>query len=296
MKHNHNAIVDVAQAAAAYTQSYFQQVEQPVQWTVPLDENHQLGMIGNTHDGSVVLTVWRQTVNDRQDHALMRATFDSRFGAGLVGGISTAFGHSLSVPLYAASEAHALAAAVDYLRRELDRVAWPASAGTPVMPALAGDARSLSGDARQAERDLARLADACGLGTLPAGARQFDLLFDDLPGRITLHPSNCLLLADFFLYDAAVLQGPLRQAVSKSALLINQTALGGHACAVGMDSREFITSTGRILLDRLDDAIWPRWLQHQVTQARDTRDLVKRLSLEGAQISYTTTFIPEKSG
>ncbi|MNT43967.1 hypothetical protein D3C72_1804660 [compost metagenome] len=81
-------------------------------------------------------------------------------------------------------------------------------------------------------------------------------------------------------------QGSLRRAVIKGALLINQNALRGNAFAIGLDSRDFVTATGRIALDRLDDDIWPRWLQYQVTQALDTRALVQRLALENAQIAF----------
>ncbi|MFY2027239.1 hypothetical protein ACOTDE_25810 [Achromobacter xylosoxidans] len=97
-----------------------------------------------------------------------------------------------------------------------------------------------------------------------------------------------MLLTDFFLHDAAALQGALRRAVIKSALLINQNALRGHAYVVGLDSRQFITATGRIALTSLDDDTWPRWLQYQVAQASDTRALVRNLALEDAQIAYGT--------
>jgi hypothetical protein len=285
-----NSLSDIAQAAAQYAQAHFHtgDTEQPALWAVPLDDNHQGGLARNAHDGSVVLTAWRHAFNDApgfddpQGEALLRRGFDTRLGAGLIGGISPELGPSLSLPLYAACDAQALHDIADTLLRELDRLAGPHPDATP--PAALP--RGPQGDARQAERDLARLALACGLDTLPSGARQFDLLFDDLPGRVTLHPDNRRLLIDFFLHDAAALQGSLRRAVIKSALLINQNALRGHAYVVGLDSRQFVTGSGRIALERLDDDTWPRWLQYQLAQAQDTRALVRDLALEGAQISF----------
>ncbi|MCG3102098.1 hypothetical protein MAQ58_22060, partial [Enterobacter sp. DRP3] len=67
-----------------------------------------------------------------------------------------------------------------------------------------------------------------------------------------------------------------------------QNALRGHAYVVGLDSRQFITATGRVALTSLDDDTWPRWLQYQVAQASDTRALVRNLALEDAQIAYGT--------
>ncbi|WP_395757352.1 hypothetical protein [Achromobacter sp. EB05] len=286
----HNSLSDFARAAAQYAQAHVDSsdTEQPAQWAVPLDDHHQLGMTRNAQDGSVVLTAWRHAFNDApgfddpQGEALLRRSFDTRLGAGLIGGISPELGPSLSLPLYAACDTQALHDIADALLRELDRLARPDPDATP--PATLP--RGPQGDARQAERDLARLAQACGLDTLPSGARQFDLLFDDLPGRVTLHPDNQRLLTDFFVHDAATLQGSLRRAVIKGALLINQNALLGHAYVMGLDSRQFVTGTGRIALHRLDDDTWPRWLQYQVAQAQDTRALVRDLALEGAQISF----------
>lgn len=294
----HNSISDIARAAAETTHAVFHpagDAAPPAQWAVALDDQHRLGMTVNAHDGSVVLSAWRRIFNDDpgvddlQGEALLRRSFDTRLGAGLVGGIAPELGASLSLPLYDACDADPLEAAADALLRELDRMERDPGSVPGAMPVVPADARSLRGDAQRAERDLARLAQGCGLETLPAGARQFDLLFDDLPGRITLHPSNRLVLADFFLHDAAALRGSLRRAVIKSALLINQAGLRGHPYAVGLDSRGFMTATGRIALDRLDDDIWPRWLQYQVTQALETRALIKSLSLENAEISYTGT-------
>ncbi|MGE4437593.1 hypothetical protein [Achromobacter sp.] len=286
-----NSLFDIAQAAAQYTDAHFHagDTQSPAQWAVPLDEHHQIGMTRNAQDGSVVLSAWRHAFGDApgfddpQGEALLRRSFDTRLAAGLIGGISPELGPSLSLPLFAPCDAQALHDIAEHLLRTLDSLHHDAPQTAPSIPPLP---RGPQGDARQAERDLARLARACGLETLPAGARQFDLLFDDLPGRVTLHPSNRLLVTDFFLHDAAALQGSLRRAVIKSALLINQNALRGHAYAVGLDSRQFITATGRIALERLDEETWPRWLQYQVTQALDTRALVRGLALEGAQISY----------
>jgi hypothetical protein len=294
----HNSISDIAQAAAEYTHAAFHptgDAAPPAQWAVPLDDQHQLGMAINPQDGSVVLTAWRRAFNDAVDvddllgEALLRRGFDTRMGAGLIGGITPELGASLSLPLYAACDAQPLQAAADALLRELDRMESAPGSDADAMPIVPADARGVLGDAQRAERDLSRLAQSCGLAALPAGSRQFDLLFDDLPGRITLHPSNRLILADFFLHDAVALQGSLRRAVIKSALLINQAALRGHAYVVGLDSRDFVTATGRIAVDRLDDDIWPRWLQYQVTQALDTRALVKNLSLQDAEISFSAT-------
>ncbi|MFJ3463716.1 hypothetical protein [Achromobacter spanius] len=291
----HNPISDIAQAAAEYTHAAFHPPADgapPAQWAAPLDDQHRLGMSINPTDGSVVLTAWRRAFNDAPDtddlagEALLRTSFDTRLGAGLIGGITPELGASLSLPLYAPCDAHPLHAAADALLRELYRMdSAPADDADP-LPAVPADARALLDDAQRAERDLARMAQSCGLEALPSGARHFDLLFDDLPGRITLHPSNRLLIADFFVHDAVALQGSLRRAVIKSALLINQNALRGHAFVMGLDSRDFVTTTGRIALDRLDDDIWPRWLQYQVTQALEARGLVKRLSLENAEISF----------
>lgn len=294
----HNSISDIAQAAAEYTQAAFHpagDTPPPGQWAVPLDDQRQLGMAINANEGSVVLTAWRRAFNDAPDvddlpgEALLRRGFDTRMGAGLIGGISPELGASLSLPLYAACDAPSLQAAADALLRELDRMENAPDSDADAMPLVPADARGMRGDAQRAERDLSRLAQSCGLNALPAGSRQFDLLFDDLPGRITLHPSSHLLLADFFLHDAVALQGNLRRAVIKSALLINQAALRGHAYVIGLDSRDFVTATGRIALDRLDDDLWPRWLQYQVTQALDTRALVKSLSLENAEISFAAS-------
>ncbi|SEJ51498.1 hypothetical protein [Achromobacter sp. NFACC18-2] len=291
----HNPISDIAQAAAEYTHAAFNSPADgapPAQWAAPLDDQHRLGMAINPNDGSVVLTAWRRGFNDAPDtddlagEALLRTSFDTRLGAGLIGGIAPELGASLSLPLYAACDAPPLQAAADALLRELDRMeSAPADDAAP-LPVVPADARAVLGDALRAERDLARLAQSCGVDALPAGARHFDVLFDDLPGRVTLHPSNRLLIVDFFVHDAVALQGSLRRAVIKSALLINQNALRGHAFVVGLDSRDFVTTTGRIALERLDDDIWPRWLQYQVTQALETRGLVKSLSLQNADISF----------
>jgi len=294
----HNSISDVAQAAAEYMQAAFQPPADdapPAQWAVPLDDQHQLGMTANPNEGSVILTAWRRAFNDAPDtddllgEALLRRGYDTRLGAGLIGGITPELGVSLSLPLYAPCDAQALHAATDALLRELDRVDSTTADNPETLPAVPADARAVRGDARQAERDLSRLAQSCGLDALPAGTGHFDLLFDDLPGRVTLHPANRLLVADFFVHDAVTLLGRLRRAVVKSALLINQNALRGHAFVVGLDSRDFVTTSGRIALDRLDDDIWPRWLQYQVTQALETRGLVRSLSLENADISFDGT-------
>ena len=291
----HNSISDIAQAAAEYTRAVVHPAgyaPPPAQWAVPLDDQRQLGMATNPNEGSVVLTAWRRAFQDAPDtddllgDTLLRRTFDTRMGAGLVGGITPELGVSLSVPLYAACDAQPLQDAAEALLRELDQMEDAPGEAADALPLLPADARALPGDAQRAERDLARLAQSCGLDALPAGARQFDLLFDDLPGRITLHPSNRLIVADFYLHDAVAVQGSLRRAVIKGALLINQNALRGNAFAIGLDSRDFVTATGRIALDRLDDDIWPRWLQYQVTQALDTRALVQRLALENAQIAF----------
>ena len=291
----HNSIYDIAQAAAEYTRAVFQpagDASPPAQWAVPLDDQRQLGMAANPNEGSVVLTAWRRAFQDAPDtddlpgEALLRRTFDTRMGAGLVGGITPELGVSLSLPLYAACEAQALQDAAQALLRELDLSEDAPDEAAQTLPPVSADARAQLGDAQRAERDLSRLAQSCGLDALPAGARQFDLLFDDLPGRITLHPSNRYIVADFYLHDAVTLQGNLRRAAIKAALLINQNALRGNAFAIGLDSRDFLAVTGRIALDRLDDDIWPRWLQYQVTQALDTRALVRNLSLENAQISF----------
>lgn len=291
----HNSISDIAQAAAEYTHAVFHPAggtPPPAQWAVPLDDQRHLGMTFNPNEGCAILTAWRRAFHDAPDtddvlgEALLRRGFDTRLGAGLIGGISPELGASLSLPLYAACDAQPLHDAADALLRELDlmeRAPGEAAERLPVAPA---DARAMLGDAQRAERDLSRLAQSCGLDALPAGSRQFDLLFDDLPGRITLHPSNRLAVADFYLHDAVAVQGSLRRAVIKSALLINQNALRGNAFAVGLDSRDFVATTARIALDRLDDDIWPRWLQYQVTQALDTRALVRSLSLDNAEISF----------
>lgn len=291
----HNSISDIAQAAAEYTHAAFHPPVDgapPAQWAVPLDDQHRLGMAANPNDGSVILSAWRRAFNDAPDtddllgEALLRRGFETRLGAGLIGGVTPELGASLSLPLYAPCDAQPLQDAADALLRELDRVDGAAGDEPDALPVVPADARALLGDAQQAERDLSRLAQSCGLDALPAGSRHFDLLFDDLPGRVTLHPSNRLLVVDFFVHDAVALQGSLRRAVIKSALLINQNALRGHAFVVGLDSRDFVTTTGRIALDRLDDDLWPRWLQYQVTQALDTRGLVQSLSLENADISF----------
>lgn len=286
-----NSLSDIAQAAAQYAHAHFHagDTQTPAQWSVPVDEHHQIGMTRNAHDGSIVFSAWRHAFGDApgfddpQGEALLRRSFDTRLAAGLIGGISPELGPCLSLPLFAACDAQALHDIAEYLLRTLDHLQHDEPQATPSAPPLP---RGPQGDARQAERDLARLALACGLEALPAGARQFDLLFDDLPGRVTLHPGNRLLVTDFFLHDGAALQGSLRRAVIKSALLINQNALRGHAYVAALDSRQFFTATGRIALERLDDDTWPRWLQYQVTQALDTRALVRGLALEGAQISY----------
>ncbi len=291
----HNSISDIAQAAAEYTHAAFHPPADgapPAQWAVPLDDQRRLGMAANPNDGSVILTAWQRAFNDAPDaddllgESLLRSGFETRLGAGLIGGITPELGASLSLPLYAPCDAQPLQAAAEVLLRELDRAENAPGDDPEALPVVPADARAMLGDAQRAERDLSRLAQGCGLDALPPGARHFDLLFEDLPGRVTLHPSNRLLIVDFFLHDAVALQGSLRRAVIKTALLINQNALRGHALVVGLDSRDFVTTTGRIALDRLDDDIWPRWLQYQVTQALETRGLVKSLSLENADISF----------
>ncbi|MBJ7262312.1 MAG: hypothetical protein JHC61_00600, partial [Burkholderiaceae bacterium] len=191
---------------------------------------------------------------------------------------------SLSLPLYEASSPAALQTAAEYLLQMLDHL--DSQDAIAAMPDIEGDALHILGDHTEASLGFERLARACNVESSALEQRNFDLLFGDLPGRVTLHPTDRLVLVDFFLYDAVLLQGSLRRIVIKSLLDLNQAMLYGHAFAVGLDNRDFVTSTGRIRLDRLDDDIWLRWLQYQVEQALATRDLIERLSFEGAEIQY----------
>ena len=291
-----NSIADIANAAAEQLDIHFHGADdsqQPVQWAVPLDSQHQVGMTINAHDGCMIFSVWRRSFNNKpdvvnaQDEALLRRGFNTRLGAGLIGGSTAELGHSLNLPLYGACDVHALQYTIEILARELDRLEREPGSRAPALPPFASDARYQLGNAAHAEHVLARFAQSCGVDAMPPGTRQFDVLFDDLPGRIKLHPSARLLLADFFIHDLAMLQGAMRHVIVKSALLINQAALRGRSYVVSLDSRDFLVGTGRILLEGLNDELFSHWLQYQVMQALDMRALVKRLSLEGAQISLT---------
>lgn len=290
-----NSISDFARAAAEYVQAYFESAgsELPAQWAAPVDDDRSLGMRRNGKDGSLLLTAWQRfpfddtSMDDVQGDALLRYTFDTRLGAGLLGGISHTSGLSLSLSLYKPSEAAALQTAAEYLLQILGQLG--SQSARPTMPNIQGDARHTLGDDQHARMAFERIARACNVAPSSLQQRSFDLLFGDLPGRVTLHPANRLVLVDFFLYDAILLQGSLRRIVIKSLLEINQAMLDGHAFALGLDNRDFVASTGRLELDRLDDDIWPRWLQYQVEQALATRDLIRRLSFEGAEIQHTVT-------
>lgn len=291
-----NSVSDFAQAAAQYAQTHFEAADtasQPDQWAAPVDDDQTLGMRRNPSDGGVLLTAWRRPshddlgMDDVRGEALLRHTFYTRLGAGLLGGISHPTGVSLSLPLYGTSSAAALQTAAEHLLQVLDRL--DSQDAMAVMPDVEGDARYILGDPTEARSGFERLARACNVVPSALQQRSFDLLFGDLPGRVTLHPADRLVLVDFFLYDAVLLQGSLRRIVIKSLLDINQAMLDGHAFAVGLDSRDFVTSTGRLRLDRLDDAIWPSWLRYQVEQALATRALIKHLSFDGAEIQYGVT-------
>lgn len=292
-----NSINEVANAAAEQLEIHLQGVEdseQPAQWVVPLDDQHHVGMTFNAHDGGIVLSVWRRFFKnesdllDTHDEALLRRGFSTRLGPGLIGGMTAEFGYSFNLPLYGACDAHALGHAIEILVRELHRLEREPGSQAPALSPLASDACHRLGDTAHAERVLARFAKSCGVEALSTGAHQFDLLFDDLPGRITLHPDARLLIADFFIHDLAMLHGAMRHVIAKSALLINQAALRGRSYVVSLDNRDFIVGTGRILLEGLNDELISQWLHYQVLQAMDIRALIKRLSLEGAQISFTT--------
>ncbi|MBJ7265187.1 MAG: hypothetical protein JHC61_16405 [Burkholderiaceae bacterium] len=292
-----NSIFDVAQAAAEYTEAIFTgnplpSASPPSRWVVPVDAFRSLGMRRQRTHGSLLLSAWvRQhdddpSYDDKTGEALLRHTFDTRLGAGLVGGISHSLGLSLNLPLYAVSAASALETAADYLFRLIALPTQPYVSA--VMPAVSGDSRDVLGENFRAEVEFERLAQSCGVTALPPGVRSFDLLFDDLPGRVTLHPANRLVLVDFFLHDAVLLLGTLRRMVIKCALEINEAALNGHTFAVGLDSRDFVTTTARITLDGSDEDDWPRWLQYQVEQARAVRDLVRLVALDQADFLYTS--------
>lgn len=206
--------------------------------------------------------------NDVASEALMRRTFDTRLDNGFVGCIRPDLGLGMSVPLYASYDSQRLNVAIEHLLRDLDGASHPLANQAPSVLLPITDASTSQADAWSAEKALTTLAQACGHTDLP------------------LHPSNRLLVADFFLNDAATTSGALRRAVVKSALVINQAALHGHVDAVGLDSRDFVVGTGRLALDRLTENFWPRGVQYQVSQARDTQSLIKRLAMENAEIIF----------
>lgn len=255
------------------------------QWSVPLDAQHRAGITCNRNDDSVIITVCRRTLNNEDSkysmmgENLLRNSFETRLGAGLIGGIMPLAGICLSWPLFGASDENSLRAAVNTMLQKLRRAENPSDSECQSLPFVTDDARHMAGDTGRAECDLSRLAQSCGLAVLPHGIRHFELLFDDLPIRIMLHPSNRLLIIDFFLHDAMNLRGNMRRAFINTALLINQTTLRGNVFVIGLDSRNFVTATCRIALSRMDDDFWPVWLKYQMKRALEIRVLIKKLSV-----------------
>lgn len=291
---NTNVISEIASAAAEYIHTCLSGHlnDEPAQWMAPIDDRHHAGMAFNAKESCLYLTVSREMNCSVVDFdpgygaALLRLGFSTRLGSGLVPGISQDLGATLSLPVYTECDAVHLEAAVEFLMRELERLE-DGPEDERVFPSLQDAMYVGTADASpQARQMFERLAASCGIDTLAGDARYFDVLFDDLPGRISLHPLNRHVVADFFLADTDSMDDMQSPVVIRNALSINQQTFAGLSYSIGLHGERILASTGRRALDMLDEDAWVGWLHYQVTQANDTRALIHQLGMDDLEIGF----------
>lgn len=267
--------------------------EMPAPWRVQVDDNRHVGMSFNPKEYHPYLIVGRAAADShagldlKYGASLLRHGFSTRFGTGLIAGASQALGVGLNMPIYTECDASYLEEAIVFLARELDRLEGGADIGT-AFPRLQDTMYMGEADASAGvRRDFERLAASCGIEMQPGDMLHFEVLFGDLPGRISLHPLNRHVIADFFLADARGMDDLQYQEIIKNALLINQQSLLGHSYSIGLADTRLIACTGRRALEKLDDDAWPAWLQYHVAQARSTRALIHKVGMLGLEINFS---------
>ncbi|SEK06275.1 MULTISPECIES: type III secretion system chaperone [unclassified Variovorax] len=132
-------------------------------------------------------------------------------------------------------------------------------------------------------------ADAGGPITL-ASPRSFELLMpDNLPVRVTVHPSDTRLVVDIYLYNAQLVTGDLRTNLCQGLLLLNHSGLRGRPFALGLDRRDYVLLTASFALD---DALLDEFTVHMdylCGQAREIRELIEAVTLANEQIPVDMT-------
>ncbi|HYC38242.1 MAG TPA: hypothetical protein VEC19_17580 [Usitatibacter sp.] len=112
----------------------------------------------------------------------------------------------------------------------------------------------------------------------------FELLMPgEIPVRATVHPDGESIVVDAYVYNAAMITGPLRASMVQSMLLLNHAALRGRRFAVGLDSRDFVFVTARLPLGATTAETFWDDLDYLAGQAARVRELVAALTLAGAE-------------
>lgn len=117
----------------------------------------------------------------------------------------------------------------------------------------------------------------------PGSIAAQELLFDDqLPLRITLHPRSHHWVLEAFVWDAAVLSGPLRRALVSTLLHINAAVRDGRALVCSLDGADRVVVLSRWHLDWAAQASVLDWLDYSLRQARRIRGVCAAIALHEA--------------
>lgn len=120
-------------------------------------------------------------------------------------------------------------------------------------------------------------------GRAPGSIAAQDLLFEDqLPLRIALHPRSHHWVLEAFVWDAAALHGPLRQALVATLLHINRAVIDGRALVCSLDGADRVVVLSRWHLDWAAQASVLDWLDYSLRQARRIRGVCAAIALHEA--------------
>ncbi len=304
-----NSIPDIAETGQVWASAFFTQDREPqVPWLAEINGSQWGGMMVNTHRNTVLLSYWQpltQTLQSLPDSALdplLRYTFDNRQDDIRVAVLDTDLGVGLTLPVWRPDDAGAYTQAFEAMATDLaswqnqlaveGETDWDAAQLThSATPSLTGSSQTVQADPALARQKLATMADICGLEPLPTDQNFFELLFDDLPVRVSLHPANHLATVDLYLYDASVLQGLLRRAVMGAALQLNRAGVQGIPLAIGLDRRHFMVASAYAPITDMPELLLP-WLQYLVEQSFSIRQLIRTIAMDGAEISFSTRYTP----
>lgn len=299
-----NTLLDIAEAGQGWAGAIFaREGAEQTPWHAKLDDSQQAGMSTNIHRKTVLLHCWQglaQPIEALPDAALdplLRYTFDDRLDDIRVAVFDTDLGIGLAMPVWRPDESNAYLQAFEGLSADLagwhalledddppdwDQVTLPRSD----IVSLSGSARAGSAEPLLARQKLAAIASCCGFDPLPPGRAFFELLFEDLPVRVSLHPAGNLVTVDMFLHDASILQGQLRRAVMAAALQLNRAGIHGVPLALGLDRRHFLVASAYAPVAEMPEVFLP-WLQYLVEQGFAMRQLVRTIAMDGAIMSFT---------